>query len=110
MRRAKDRVDLDKPFTVTVTPDPDGSGMWLAHLIGHELDNQTCGNDAVDALFMAYDLLAALADVCTGQGQSGADHDYSLATILDEEHAPDVPAWGCTKCGARVRKDDVEES
>jgi hypothetical protein len=64
-----DAVKITRPFCIFIQPDPDetSTGMWLAHVVGHELDNMTFGqagpNAPLEAAYMAFDLLCCLANV-----------------------------------------------
>ena len=107
VRRAKDRLDIKRPFAVFIEPAGDVAGVWVAHVVGHDLDNVTQGVGPHDAVIMVHDMLMLMSDRCTS-ADDGV-HDYAEECMLHPEHAPLTPAWRCTKCKATVAKDAVED-
>ena len=51
-------VVITRPFAVFV--EPDGNGEWVAHVVGHELDNCTQGDSPDRAMEMVADMLRLL--------------------------------------------------
>ena len=51
---------ITRPFAVFV--EPDGNGGWVAHVVGHELDNCTQGDSPDHAMEMVADMLRLLME------------------------------------------------
>ncbi len=106
-------VKIERPFSIFVEESYDIPGIWIAHIVGHELDNVTQGQGPEDAVFMAYDLLRFLTGRCDADH---VDHDLTVEavippTILDDGEVlhPEVPAWECARCRDKFPKSIVED-
>lgn len=117
MRRLKDGcmdLKIDRPFAIFVQEADDIPGVWVAHVVGHELDNVTQGHGPEDAVLMTYDLLRILTGMCTPEHR---EHDLSIETVIPESRFddtgevihPELPAWECSRCHDRFAKTRVVE-
>ena len=116
MRRLREGISLriDRPFTIVVQEDFDLPGTWVAHVIGHGLDNMTQGKNGggpLSAVEMAHDMLRLLTCQCTEFGQ---EHDLSIDGGLrmyagDDELGEDIPSKTCGRCGMAFSDDDLVE-
>ena len=55
---APDDLVITRPFAIFV--EPDGNGCWVAHIVGHELDNCTQGDSPEHAVEMVADVIRLL--------------------------------------------------
>jgi len=92
---------IDRPFAIFCEPADDVPGTWVAHIVGHKLDNVTQGDGPTGAVFMAFDLLKVLSGEC----RPGQEHDWSVPGGLRTWVGPgdddwkDVESWTCSNCG-----------
>ena len=56
--RDPDHLTITRPFAIFI--EPDGNGCWVAHIVGHQLDNCTQGDSPHDAIKMMADLVRIL--------------------------------------------------
>lgn len=52
--------EITRPFAIFVAPPDIPGEMWIASIVGYEMDYVTQGKDAEEAAFMAYDLIKVL--------------------------------------------------
>jgi hypothetical protein len=114
MRRLKrdSLLKIDRPFAIFVEQDFHGGDdtQWLAHVVGHQLDNVTCGKGPEDAVAMAFDLVSILTGWCTKQ-EDGV-HDWSAEGFFietDAEGTRRVYGPKCAHCGEVTRESELEE-
>lgn len=112
MRRLKlaDVIKIDRPFAIFVQEAFDVPGQWTAHIVGHQLDNVTCGEGPEDAVAMSLDLLCLLTGRCARSPDG--QHDWSLEgrlTVTDKEGSRDIEGWKCSQCFDVWSKEDFEE-
>jgi len=104
--RIKNVVKMtDHSFCVFVMPG-ESDGKWIAHVVGHDLDNLTEGNDPVEAVEMAADLIRVL----TGRCRDEQPHDFSEVGTLDTIDTDIVtPCRVCVRCGEKAVESEIEE-
>lgn len=102
MRRVKDPLRITRPFAIFIEPAPDTEG-WIAHVVGQQLDNVTCGDDAASAAYMAADLIRMLCGECEPPNK---DHDWAKQIVMFETGKP---GWVCSHCGERADESAIEE-
>lgn len=112
-KKEKDLLKIDHPFAIFVQPADDVPGEWIAHIVGHELDNITQGTGPEHAVFMAYDLLKLLTGYCC---EEHPEHDLSVATTITTSERlsgivinSDRPAYGCSRCDYKVLVSHTED-
>lgn len=72
-------VNIERAFAIFVRPEDEDDGTWLAHVVGHELDNMTQGHSPEGAVYMACDLLCAL----TGREFADVEREELAEAIAD---------------------------
>lgn len=114
MRRLKDswKIVIDRPFAIFVEESYDVPGTWVAHIVGHGLDNVTQGHGPIDTVEMVADLFRALTCQCVSPN---VEHDWSIdgglksVNIGDDGEDVYVPSWTCSRCGESASKTEFDE-
>lgn len=94
-KRLKDPVVITRPFAIFFEPDGD---VWVAKIVGHELDNCTQGVTPADSVEMAADLVRVLTGGC--RAFDVAPHAWRRAA--DE-------SFICARCGEIAAADALED-
>jgi predicted RNase H-like HicB family nuclease len=97
-RRLKDPVVVTRPFSIFVEPD---NGVWVARLVGFELDHCTQGDTPADALSMAADLMRMLTGQCKEHDRE--PHDWELSVSAGSHK------WKCSRCGDAASDSEIED-
>ena len=103
MKRSR-LVNITRPFALFVEQDEEGD--WIAHIVGHELDNVTLAETPTDAVFMAHDLLRMLTGGC--KPMDDTPHDWSIETTLSDDPSIGTPARQCSRCGEKCPMSELE--
>lgn len=98
-----DDLKIERAFGIFVFPsyEPGEDGIWLAHVVGHELDNITQAHNPVDAVAMAHDMLKLITGTCGFPARKGG-HEFSIESelvALDDERP--YAALECSRCGEK---------
>ena len=104
MKRLKDTLKIDRPFAIFVEPDYDdeGDGSWNAIIVGHNLDNMTCGPGPTGAVMMAADLLQALTGECVVLGDAIDGQNPECKFEKPCVMVGKIPGFECSRCGQRI--------
>ncbi len=84
-------VSLDRPFSIFVEPgdyDDEGKRMWLAKIVGYELDQIAYSHSPLGALKEASEVIRLVAGLCLN-GEHSFDHEVTDG---------DVFAYRCSAC------------
>ena len=101
----KSDLVIDRPFAIWVDEDPDTKGQWIAHVVGHELDNITWHDSPADAVFMASDMIRILTCQCK-IGEK--EHDWSIESTRLAHDDTVIQGLTCSKCGLWAANEEFE--